>query len=168
MENELQQVVVDGAEMPLPGTSSISQDMEDQPPSDLPSANDVEMLDSEIPGLDSSLVLHESQDTIEASQSSTIDTQGTYLDQVATSFDKSEESSLKESAVESATVSLSSQLLLPKMSMPAVHLSEEEKNNLQKLCFMHIIDAYKQIAAAGGSQIRSSLLVYLGAEVKYN
>lgn len=168
MENELQQVVVDGAEMPLPSTSSISQDMEDQPPSDMHSANDVEMMDSEIPGLDSSLVLHESQDTIEASQSSTIDTQGTCLDQVATSVDKSEESSLKESAVESATVSLSSQLLLSKMSMPAVHLSEEEKNNLQKLCFMRIIDAYKQIAAAGGSQIRSSLLVYLGAEVKYN
>lgn len=161
-------MVVDGAEMLLPGTSSISQDMEDQPPTDLPSANDVEMLDSEIPGLDSSLILHESQDTIEASQSSTLDTQGACLDQVATSVDNSEESSLKESAAEFATVSLSTQLLLPKMSVPAVHISEQEKDNLLKLCFMRIIDAYKQITAAGGSQIQSSLLVYLGAEVKYN
>ncbi|KAK6943128.1 Symplekin/Pta1, N-terminal [Dillenia turbinata] len=63
------------------------------------------------------------------------------------------------------SVGLSSQLILPKMSAPVVDLTDEQKDDLQMLSYTRIIEAYKQIAVAGGSHARSSLLAYLGVEL---
>lgn len=90
------------------------------------------------------------------------------------STDRSEELSPKaavrdvNSLVSSTATSvvLPSRLVLPKMIAPVVELEDEQKDHLQKSCFMRIIDAYKQIAAAGGSKVRFSILAYLGVEVK--
>ncbi|MED6121281.1 hypothetical protein PIB30_116716 [Stylosanthes scabra] len=50
------------------------------------------------------------------------------------------------------------------MIAPVIDHADEQKDHLQKLCFMHIIDAYKQITVAGGSKVRFSILAYLGVE----
>nr|GEX90654.1 symplekin isoform X1 [Tanacetum cinerariifolium] len=49
-------------------------------------------------------------------------------------------------------------------SMPTDSLTDEQKDHIQKLAFTHIVEAYKHIAVAGGSQLRFSLLSYLGVE----
>jgi len=89
------------------------------------------------------------------------------------STDRSEELSPKaavrdvNSLVSStATSVVPPRLVLPKMIAPVVDLEDEQKDHLQKSCFMRIIDAYKQIAVAGGTNIRFSILAYLGVEVK--
>ncbi|TQD68733.1 hypothetical protein C1H46_045734 [Malus baccata] len=88
------------------------------------------------------------------------------------STDKSEELSPRAAVADvsvlsstATSVGLSHHLVLPKMSAPVVILSDEEKDWLQQLAFTRIIEAYKQIAVAGGSQIRCSLLISLGVEV---
>ncbi|KAF8038513.1 hypothetical protein BT93_B1152 [Corymbia citriodora subsp. variegata] len=63
-----------------------------------------------------------------------------------------------------ASVGLSSHVMLPKMSAPVIDLTDEQKDQLQKSAFTRIIDAYKEVALAGGSEVRSSLLSYLGVE----
>lgn len=75
----------------------------------------------------------------------------------------SDVNSLASSTATSARVSF--QLVLPKMAAPVVDLVDEEKDELLKLAFVRIVEAYKQIAVAGGSQARFSLLAYLGVEV---
>lgn len=89
------------------------------------------------------------------------------------SNDRSDELSPKTAVMDSinivsstATSSVSPRpLVLPKMSAPVISLSDEQKDDLQKLVYIRITEAYKQIAAAGGSQVRFSLLAYLGIEV---
>lgn len=88
------------------------------------------------------------------------------------STDRSEEISPKAAVADvnsvvssTATSDRSSQLVLPKMTAPVVDLADEQKDYLQKLAFIRIIDAYKQIAVAGGSKVRFSILAYLGVEV---
>ncbi|KAM1094925.1 hypothetical protein ACFX2B_009738 [Malus domestica] len=87
------------------------------------------------------------------------------------STDKSEELSPRAAVADvsvlsstATSVGLSHHLVLPKMSAPVVILSDEEKDWLQQLAFTRIIEAYKQIAVAGGSQLRCSLLISLGVE----
>ncbi|GAB2281263.1 hypothetical protein Dimus_015867 [Dionaea muscipula] len=96
------------------------------------------------------------------------------LDQVpSTSTDRSEELSPKAaaaditSAASSTPTSLGSvqQFMIPKMSAPIIDLAEKQKDFVQNTSFVRIIDAYKHVAAAGGSQLRFSLLAYLGVEV---
>ena len=91
---------------------------------------------------------------------------------LSVSTDKSEELSPLAAVADvsllsstATSVGLSYHLVLPKMSAPVVILSDEEKDRLQQLAFTRIIEAYKQIAVAGGSQIRCSLLISLGVEV---
>lgn len=89
------------------------------------------------------------------------------------STDRSEELSPKAVATDvtsmnlstATSIGLSPQLLLPKISAPVINLSDEQKDDIQKSAFTRVIDAYKQIAIAGGSQVRFSLLAYLGVEV---
>lgn len=91
------------------------------------------------------------------------------------STDRSEELSPKgvvtdaNSIVSSTATSvvLPSRLVLPKMIAPVVDLADEQKDDLQMSCFMRIIDALKQIAEAGGSKVRFSILAYLGVEVNF-
>nr|KYP44821.1 Symplekin [Cajanus cajan] len=83
-----------------------------------------------------------------------------------TSLDQSPKAAVKDvnSLVSSTATSvvLPTRLVLPKMIAPVVDLADEQKDHLQKSCFMRIIDTYKQITVAGGSKIRFSILTYLG------
>ncbi|KAA8517805.1 hypothetical protein F0562_015279 [Nyssa sinensis] len=153
---------------------------------------DVGNLDSGIPGLDSAAhsdVLPEtpvvpslaSTDLEDASQQEVTSLGGSSLEvrpSVSTellasmSTDRSEELSPKAAVTEAYSISsstatsavLSSQIVLPKLSAPVIDLADEPKDNLQQLALMHIIEAYKQVAVAGGSNVRFSLLAYLGVE----
>nr|GEW48826.1 symplekin isoform X1 [Tanacetum cinerariifolium] len=50
------------------------------------------------------------------------------------------------------------------MAAPVISLTDEQKDHIQKLAFTRIVEANKHIAVAGGSQLRFSLLSYLGVE----
>ncbi|XVF08283.1 hypothetical protein REPUB_Repub06bG0213100 [Reevesia pubescens] len=163
----------------LPGMEKI-----DLPtPSDI---HDVGNLESEIPGLDSSVHNDGLSDTQAASSLVSTDLEDASQEQVTSfggrsplhvlpsiSTDRSEELSPKAAITDSnsmisstATSVVSSySFVLPKMSAPVVNLSDDQKDDLQKLAFIRIIEAYKQIAVAGGSQVRFSLLTYLGVEL---
>ncbi|KAM0991477.1 hypothetical protein ACFX2C_009854 [Malus domestica] len=165
----------------LPMRLSASSEMEHGCPS-LPSDHDMEYLESEIPGLDSAC--NSGSEPIIASSSTLMDVENASQEQVTSmgqrtplnllpslSTDKSEELSPRAAVADvsvlsstATSVGLSHHLVLPKMSAPVVILSDEEKDWLQQLAFTRIIEAYKQIAVAGGSQIRCSLLISLGVE----
>ncbi|KAL1206764.1 hypothetical protein V5N11_002212 [Cardamine amara subsp. amara] len=142
-------------------------------------------IESGIPGLDSSAqhdVLSEalvtsvldSTDVETASKNHISSFSGKLLVDVvpSVSVDKSEEFSPKaagtgsDSLVLSTATSVASapQFVLPKISAPVVDLSDEEKDSLQNLVFLRIVEAYKQISVSGGSQLRFSLLAHLGVE----
>ncbi|KAI9085134.1 hypothetical protein K1719_032950 [Acacia pycnantha] len=161
----------------IPGMESVSL----AAPSDV---HDGGNLESGIPGLDSfgrSDTLSEtgaplaSSDLEEASQEQVMSFgQRSPLNIVPSiSTDRSEEISPKAavtdvtSVVSSAATSdrSSSRLVLPKMTAPVVDLADEQTDNLQKLAFIRIIDAYKQITIAGGSKVRFSILAHLGVEL---
>ncbi|KAL5550451.1 hypothetical protein UlMin_000627 [Ulmus minor] len=181
----------DGAETLLLSTClSVSSDLSSSEmgkgslaiPSDI---HDIGNLESEIPGLDSSARNDGLSENLAASSLVSTDLEDVSQDQITSfgprsprnlrpsmSIDRSDELSPKATVAEmnslvsstATLVGLSSHLVLPKMSAPVVNLSDDEKDNLQKSAFIRIIEAYKQIAVAGGSQVRSSLLVYLGVE----
>ncbi|CAH9061330.1 unnamed protein product [Cuscuta europaea] len=89
------------------------------------------------------------------------------------STDKSEELSPKTASTDATSIHLSTatsigrspQLVLPVMSAPVVRLSDEQRDNLQKSVLMRVIDAYKQVAVAGGSQARLSILAHLAVKL---
>ncbi|XP_057458504.1 uncharacterized protein LOC130749200 isoform X2 [Lotus japonicus] len=149
--------------------------------------HDVGNLESGIPGLDSCGRSDTLSETLAASSLASTEVQledadqeqVTSLDQRSSlnlvpsiSTDRSEELSPKgvvtdaNSIVSSTATSavLPSRLVLPKMIAPVVDLADEQKDDLQMSCFMRIIDALKQIAEAGGSKVRFSILAYLGVE----
>lgn len=144
---------------------------------------DIEKTEDSIPGLDSVALKDEASELVAVSAGPTEVEDGTQdqgssvvrssLEVVpSNSTDRSEELSPKAAVTDvtsmnsstATSIGLSPQLLLPKISAPVINLSEEEKDNLQKSAFTRVIDAYKQIAIAGGSQVRFSLLAYLGVE----
>ncbi|KAE8719448.1 PHD finger family protein [Hibiscus syriacus] len=89
------------------------------------------------------------------------------------SVERSEELSPKTTVNDSGSVVSSTatsvvssrSVVLPKTSAPLVNLSDDQKDDAQTLAYIRIIEAYKQISVAGGSQVRSSLLAYLGVEL---
>lgn len=140
-------------------------------------------IESDIPGLSSSGRNDGFSETLVASSSATTDLEDASQEQVTSgrspldlpsvSTDRSDELSSKAAITDTqslisstaTSVSLPSHFVLPKMSAPVVELSDEQKDQLQKLSYIRIVEAYKQIAVAGGSQIRLSLLASLGVEV---
>ncbi|KAL5995598.1 hypothetical protein ACLOJK_025662 [Asimina triloba] len=152
-------------------------------PSDM---SDVGISESGIPGLDSTVCTDDRQDILDASHLSSTDAPGTNEEQGSSLCDtfsldypssnsmlsaRSEAHSPKPTLTDSNLVSstatsciLPSQNLLPKMSIPSISLTDEQKDHLQKLALVRIIEAYKQITVAGGSHLRFSLLAYLGVE----
>lgn len=183
--------VIDGAETPLFSTGlSASSDVSTEMgkgclaiPSDI---HDLGNLESEIPGLDSSAHNDGSSGHLAASSLVPTEPEDASLDQITSSCqrsplnllpsvstDRSDELSPKATVSDvnslvsstATSVGLSHHFVLPKMSAPVINLADEEKDNLQKSAFVRVIEAYKQIAVAGGSQLRSSLLANLGVEV---
>lgn len=152
-------------------------------PSDI---HDVGNLESEIPGLDSSGHTDGLSETLVASSLASTDLDDASQEQVTSlgqsplnllpsmSTDRSEELSPKAAATDvsslvsstATSVGLSCHFVLPKMSAPVIYLDEEQKDHMQKLAFMRIVEAYKHAADAVGARVRFSLLAYLGFEVK--
>ncbi|KAF5737239.1 hypothetical protein HS088_TW13G00118 [Tripterygium wilfordii] len=139
--------------------------------------NDIGNL-SEIPGLDSFVHDEEtmvaSTDLEDTSQEQVMRSKGRSPMDIlpSTSTDRSEEHSPKAEikdynslvSLTTTSVGLPSPFVLPKMSAPVVNLADEQKDHLQKFAFTRIVEAYKQIAVSGGSQLRFSLLAYFGIE----
>ncbi|XP_059667995.1 uncharacterized protein LOC132313299 isoform X2 [Cornus florida] len=149
-------------------------------------------LASEIPGLDSATRSDGLPETLVASSFASTDEEDASQEQVtnigrsslellpsvstellpSVSTDRSEELSSKAAVTDAnsinsstaTSVGLSTQFVLPKMSAPVINLDDEQKDNLQLFAFNRIIEAYKQIAVSGGSNVRSSTLAYLGVE----
>ncbi|XP_021753889.1 uncharacterized protein LOC110719305 isoform X3 [Chenopodium quinoa] len=158
----------------VPKTSAVACEFQDMGPSD-----------NAIPGLDNA---HSDGflDTVASSSLGSTDRDGGSQDQVTSvgkrlkveslpsvSTEKSEELSSKTAAAD-ANIGMAStasslgpvhQFVLPKLSAPVIDLSSEDKDKLQKLVFLRIVEAYKQVAVSGGSQLRFSLLSYLGVEL---
>ncbi|KAJ0089238.1 hypothetical protein Patl1_31343 [Pistacia atlantica] len=144
--------------------------------------HDVGSLESDIPGLNSSACNDGFSETFVTSSLATKDIEDvsqeqetgerSLLDLPSVSTDRSEETSPKTATMDpnsliastATSVTLSSPFALPKMSAPVVDLADEQKDQLQNSAFMRILKAYKQVAVAGGSQIRFSLLAYIGVE----
>ncbi|XP_065852529.1 uncharacterized protein [Euphorbia lathyris] len=166
----------------LAESNLVSSGMEIDIPSDNHGVGNVE---SEIPGLDSFARNDGLSETMGASSFVSTDLEDGSQEQVtsldgsstldlhpAISTDRSEEHSPKDVVTDSnnlssstvSPVGLPSILVLPKMLAPVVDLAEERMDQLQNLAYMRIVEAYKQIAVAGGSQVRFSLLAYLGVE----
>lgn len=142
---------------------------------------DIGNVDGEIPGLD----LSAHNDELIISSSGPTDVEETSQEQVASlgrsplellpsiSTDRSEELSPKAAVTDISSNSFSTatsvgfptQLILPKLSAPVINLTDEQKDNIQKMAFVRIIDAYKQIEVAGCSDVFISLVSYLGVEV---
>ncbi|XP_073277108.1 uncharacterized protein [Primulina huaijiensis] len=88
------------------------------------------------------------------------------------STDRSEELSPKVAVTDSTSINSSTptslgmiaQLVFPKITAPVIVLVDEQKDQLQELAFLRIIDAYKQVTAAGGWQLRVSILAHSGIE----
>lgn len=145
-------------------------------------AIDVRSVDDEIPGLD--LSAHSDKLIISLGATELDDTSQEQLASVVTSLvevlpsvstDRSEELSPKTGVTDISSSNFSSatsfglpiQVALPKISAPVIELTDEQKDNVQQMAYVRIIDAYKQIQVAGGSEIRLSLLSYLGVKVFY-
>lgn len=146
--------------------------------------NDSETVESEIPGLDSSACFNETQESPQISPVITEIKEPTLehvisLD-VTTLLDISPSTSAVSYSLEnlspritatdvsdapSSTSHLpSSHCIFPKMTTHSVELSYEQKDELQKVAFMRILEAYKQVALSGGSNVHLSLLAHLGTE----
>ncbi|KAF8394916.1 hypothetical protein HHK36_018855 [Tetracentron sinense] len=172
--------------LPVPSSVVIPSGMENGS-SVIPSeTHDVGNLESEIPGLDSTIYNDGLPETLGASHFASADLEGANQEQVTSlsrspldilspgcmPTDRSEELSPKVAVTDAnssisttaSSAGLSSQFVLPKMSAPVINLTDEQKDHLQKLSFIRIVDAYKQIAVAGGSHIRFSVLANLGVE----
>ncbi|KAF8103777.1 hypothetical protein N665_0185s0049 [Sinapis alba] len=176
-----QQIAVDAVLASGLSASSVSEEDNIELPPNVDYRGNIE---SGIPGLDSSAqryVLSEapvtsvlgSTNVEAASKNQDTSASGELLAVIpSVSVDKSEEFSPKatgigsNSLVSSTATSLASapQFVLPKISAPVVNLSDEEKDSLQKLVFLRIVEAYKQVSMSGGSQLRFSLLAHLGVE----
>lgn len=150
--------------------------------------SDIGDLENEIPGLESSARSDGFPEALAVPSLVSTDLEDVSEDKITSlgrssleiipsiSTDRSEELSPKAASADATSINssvatsvgLSSQLVLPKMSAPVISLAEPQKDNIQKLAFMRIIEAYKLIAVTGGSQVRFSLLAYLGVEVKSN
>ncbi|KAF5762617.1 putative armadillo-like helical, symplekin, symplekin/Pta1 [Helianthus annuus] len=138
---------------------------------------DIGELEDGIPGLESS-AKNDGMPEITKMDMSPVDLEDNSRDQitkmdivpsVSMSTDRSEELSPKAetNSNNSSTLTslqLTSKVVLPKMSAPVVNLTDEQKDHIQKSAFIRIIEAYKHIAVAGGSELRFSLLSYLGVE----
>lgn len=150
----------------------------------VPKVPDIGLPENGIPGLESSTHSYGLSDTLVVSSVAT-DLEEASQDQVnslgrssqeiipSISTDRSEELSPKAACMDTTSINsstatslrLPSQLVLPKMSAPVISLDGEQMDSIQKMSFMRIVEAYKHIAVAGGSQVRFSLLAYLGVAV---
>lgn len=148
--------------------------------------HEVEVIESEIPGLASSTHTNGQSETAAASSLESTDVEANSQEQdtglagkppleisPSLSNDRSEEHSPKPVVMDgnisfistAMSAGLSYHVVLPKMAAPVVHLPDDQQDHLQKLAFARIIEAYKDVEVAGGSKARSSLLSYMGVEV---
>jgi symplekin len=121
------------------------------------------------PVVDSSLDPGIELDELDQEQVTSISRSSLEIAPSVSNDEKSEELSSKAeltdaTSVNTSALGFSSQLVLPKMSAPVITLADEQRDNIQKSAFVRIIEAYKQIIVAGGSQVRSAVLACLAVE----
>ncbi|KAL8093049.1 hypothetical protein AgCh_035073 [Apium graveolens] len=153
-----------------------------------PKIPDIGLPENGIPGLESSTHSYGLSETLAVSSLVATDLEEASQDQVnslgrssqdiipSISTDRSEELSPKAACMDTTSINsstatslrLPSQLVLPKMSAPVISLDGEQMDSIQKMSFMRIVEAYKHIAVAGGSQVRFSLLAYLGVALPFD
>ncbi|KAK1278574.1 hypothetical protein QJS04_geneDACA021132 [Acorus gramineus] len=174
---------------PVPSLEIPSPERESSLPT-LLNVKEEEVLESNIPGLDSNIRSSEVHEMLVASYSSTAELQGANQEQPMSSGSTMAPTSLSSgrtpsyisevvnprlsvadaadachaSFATSSSVVPSFQSFLPRMTAPTVSLTDEQKDHLQKMAFVRIVDSYKQISEAGGSHICFSLLACLGVE----
>ncbi|XP_031475162.1 uncharacterized protein LOC116247253 isoform X1 [Nymphaea colorata] len=176
-------VKIAGADMPVVSHSpSVTGNFNIQP-----MINDVGPSEASIPGLEGSAPVVGSLENEQACYASTADSLGTHREDAASSglsfankvpstatvsTDHSEALSPRESAADtswissaaSTNVAFSTSLSLNKTAPPTANLSEEQKDELQKLAYIRIINTYKSVAITGGSDVHFSVLAYIGSE----
>lgn len=175
--------VSEEAQVPIIVSASSSEQipssMETDQPVTQPEAIDVGNVDDEIPGLDLSahsdkLIIFsgatELDDSSQEQVGNVVMSPVELLPSVST--DRSEELSPKTGVTDTSSsnfstaisVGLSMQVALPKMCAPVIDLTDDQKDSVQQMAYVRIIDAYKQIQVAGGSEVCLSLLSYLGVK----
>lgn len=143
--------------------------------------NKTEKIMSTIPGLESGRSSDEVEDSLDASQTSTGELHGisqehdlslgSTLPLDISSVTCTSETLSPSLAVSDAspafsnTLVIPTQYVLPKMIVPDVNLNDDQKDNLQKLAYTRILEAYKQVSLSGRSHVHLSLLAHLGIEV---
>lgn len=143
--------------------------------------NDSETVEAKIPGLDSNSFFNEAQEMLNPSLALDEIKEPALSSGVIVSLDISPSTSPVSYSLESlsprATVTDTSetpssvshvscsQYFLPKLVICSIDLTDEQKDELQKVAFMRIIEAYKQVTVSGGSSVCLSLLANLGSEV---
>ncbi|PIN09200.1 mRNA cleavage and polyadenylation factor II complex, subunit PTA1 [Handroanthus impetiginosus] len=109
------------------------------------------------------------KEKLTSSERTSVELDGAQIELVQSfSTDRSEELSPKAAITDTTSLNNStatsvgffSQLVLPKISAPIIHIAAKQKEHLQQLAFVRIIDAYKQVTIAGGSQVRFSILAH--------
>lgn len=139
-----------------------------------------------IPGVDSTSSIDEIQESLDASHSSNPEVNDSSQDHatslgslvpsnvlstcsMATDVSETQSTGVgifdTSQASSAASLVTSCQYVLPKMMILDVNLTDEAKDQLQKVAFVRILDAYKQVAISGGLDARCSLLAHLGIEV---
>lgn len=149
-----------------------------------PYENDAETIMSTIPGLDSARSSDGVEDSLDASHTFTGELQGTSQEHdlslgSTVPLDTSSSNCMMTCTSETLSPSLAildaspppsntlvipTQYVLPKMIVPDVNLSDNQKDNLQKSAFLRILEAYKQVSLCGGSHIHLPLFAHLGIE----
>ncbi|CAL9191172.1 uncharacterized protein LOC135583873 [Musa acuminata AAA Group] len=138
-----------------------------------------------IPGVDSTSSIDEIQESLDASHSSNPEVNDSSQDHatslgslvpsnvlstcsMATDVSETQSTGVgifdTSQASSAASLVTSCQYVLPKMMILDVNLTDEAKDQLQKVAFVRILDAYKQVAISGGLDARCSLLAHLGIE----
>ncbi|XP_026660999.2 symplekin isoform X2 [Phoenix dactylifera] len=163
----------------LPASVEPSELVTEKDGTAVPLYANMETTESKIPGLDSTSSFDEIQESQDASHTSTAELQETNLGHAVNlvstmrldaSTTDCEAQSPQPAITDAsqlpciASVTTAPQYILPKMTVTNVDLTDEDKDHLQKVAFMRILEAYKQIAISGGSQIHFPLLSHLGVE----
>ncbi|KAJ4793080.1 HEAT repeat-containing protein [Rhynchospora pubera] len=115
-----------------------------------------EIIESEIPGLDSTAT----QGTVKIKEESPEPSFTSNADASSTGIAVSHPPEEQSIAVAASSV----QCVLPKMIVTNIEISDEDKDHLQREAFVRIVESDEQLLVAGGTHARLSLLAHIGVE----
>ncbi|KAJ1699001.1 hypothetical protein LUZ63_007513 [Rhynchospora breviuscula] len=115
-----------------------------------------EIIESEIPGLDSIAT----QGTVKIKEESPEPSFTSATDASSAGIAVSHPPEEQSTAVAASLV----QCALPKMLVANIEISDEDKDHLQREAFVRIVESEEQLLVAGGTHARLSLLAHIGVE----